>query len=282
MCSIIYTDKPLEETGFLKFFSDRIYGKMAYVDPHNIIFTKSIYEDPMEERVKELLEDVFDEIYKYEIGRPRMSMMYEYMFIYRYLANWGNAIATYYNAEMPYMCPQLPVSNIDISLMEFGKAPLAWPKLKGDVLYKFTDSKSKSKSIDIDMMDLMTYDHAHISNCSLFNPPTPMTVSELIKKAGNLVRYRFIYEVDNYDRFDDMWYRLNEEKIRKSHNDLTMPISWSEYGEDDASGDRQVLNYTIGYPLDISICELLTRFEIFYPEELDVHNDDAILIIFVK
>ena len=61
-----------------------------------------------------------------------------------------------------------------------------------------------------------------------------------------------------------------------------MPISWSEYGEDDASGDRQVLNYTIGYPLDISICELLTRFEIFYPEELDVHNDDAILIIFVK
>ncbi|TQS84359.1 hypothetical protein A3207_05860 [Candidatus Methanomassiliicoccus intestinalis] len=257
-----------------------MYRRIIYLDPYNITFVKSTCKDPMEERVKELLEDVFDEIYTYEVDYPHM--MYHYMLIYRYLANWGNAIATYYNAEMPYMCPQLPVSNIDISLMEFGKAPLAWPKLKGDVLYKFTDSKSKSKSIDIDMMDLMTYDHAHISNCSLFNPPTPMTVSELIKKAGNLVRYRFIYEVDNYDRFDDMWYRLNEEKIRKSHNDLTMPISWSEYGEDDASGDRQVLNYTIGYPLDISICELLTRFEIFYPEELDVHNDDAILIIFVK
>ncbi|WP_400195311.1 hypothetical protein [Candidatus Methanomassiliicoccus intestinalis] len=281
MCSIIYTDKPLEETGFLKFFSDRIYGKMAYVDPHNIIFTKSIYEDPMEERVKELLEDVFDEIYKYEIGRPRMSMMYEYMFIYRYLANWGNAIATYYNAEMPYMCPQLPVSNIDISLMEFGKAPLAWPELKSDILYKFTDSNAKSRLIDTEMMDLMTNDYAHESNCFLFNPPTPMTVSELIKKAGNLVRYRSIYEVDNYDKFDDMWYRLNKEKIRKSGK-IIMPISWSEYGEDDASGDRQVLNYTIVYYPDSSIWELRNRFEIYYPDELDAHNDDAVLIIFVK
>ena len=280
MCSIIYTDKPLEETGFLKFFSDHMYRRIIYLDPYNITFVKSTCKDPMEERVKELLEDVFDEIYTYEVDYPHM--MYHYMLIYRYLANWGNAIATYYNAEMPYMCPQLPVSNIDISLMEFGKAPLAWPKLKGDVLYKFTDSKSKSKSIDIDMMDLMTYDHAHISNCSLFNPPTPMTVSELIKKAGNLVRYRFIYEVDNYDRFDDMWYRLNEEKIRKSHNDLTMPISWSEYGEDDASGDRQVLNYTIVYYPDSSIWELRNRFEIYYPDELDAHNDDAVLIIFVK
>lgn len=282
MCSILYTDKPLEETGFLKFFTDRIYGKMAYVDPHSIIFTKSIYEDPMEERVKEVLGDVFDEIYKYEIGRPRMGMMYEYMFIYRYLANWGNAIATYYSAEMPYLCPQLPVSNIDISLMELGRAPLAWPELKSDVLYKFTDSKSKARLIDTDMMDLMIDDYAHISNCFLFNPPTPMTVSELVKKAGNLVRYRFIYEVDNYDRFDDRWYRLNEKKIRKSHNGSTMPISWSEYGEDEASGDRQVLNYTIGYFNDSLIWGLLTRFEIFYPEELDIHNDDAMLIIFVK
>lgn len=282
MCSIIYTDKPLEETGFLKFFSDRVYREIIYMDPYNRTFVKSTCKDPMEERVKELLGDVFDEIYKYEIGRPRMGMMYEYMFIYRYLANWGNAIATYYSAEMPYLCPQLPVSNIDISLMELGRAPLAWPELKSDVLYKFTDSKSKARLIDTDMMDLMIDDYAHISNCFLFNPPTPMTVSELIKKAGNLVRYRFIYEVDNYDRFDDRWYRLNEEKIRKSHNGSTMPISWSEYGEDEASGDRQVLNYTIGYFNDSLIWGLLTRFEIYYPEELHIVNDDAMLIIFVK
>ncbi|WP_400204320.1 hypothetical protein, partial [Candidatus Methanomassiliicoccus intestinalis] len=123
MCSIIYTDKPLEETGFLKFFSDRVYREIIYMDPYNRTFVKSTCKDPMEERVKELLGDVFDEIYKYIIDYPSMEMMYKYMFIYRYLANWGSAIATYNNAEMPYMCPQLPVSNIDISLMEFGKAP---------------------------------------------------------------------------------------------------------------------------------------------------------------
>ena len=192
--TVILTDRMLEDLEFI--------GRNPWHPERMVCGPFDIERIDLSDEDIGLLEDIFGHgpmfaYYTLEYGTvPQLALAIKYL-------RYGKTIAFADRSQVRRFFDSYPVARVDISRRPLDRGVMPACRIRRDIIYVFTDSGGVAEQRDSDALSLMgrPYDSLYEMPLGPYTAEEGMTLSELVRRVGNLVNVVLTYSRGDVQQF---------------------------------------------------------------------------------
>lgn len=192
--TVILTDRMLEDLEFI--------GRNPWHPERMVCGPFDIERIDLSDEDIGILEDIFGHgpmfaYYTLEYGTvPQLALAIKYL-------RYGKTIAFADRSQVRRFFDSYPVARVDISRRPLDRGVMPACRIRRDIIYVFTDSGGVAEQRDSDALSLMgrPYDSLYEMPLGPYTAEEGMTLSELVRRVGNLVNVVLTYRRRDVQQF---------------------------------------------------------------------------------